>query len=113
MVKTLFDKIATRTRLGFLAAFFLLLLSYILTFISTRKVAEQDYWLNHTNEVIHNLDNIMGYITRSESAFRGYLITNDENLLSSYHESIGTTDSTLRILKLRGRTPASAADRER
>jgi signal transduction histidine kinase len=100
MIKNLFDKIATRKRLGFFAAFFLLLLSYILTFISTRKVAEQDYWLNHTNEVIHNLDNIMGYITRSESAFRGFLITGNENLLSSYHESIGNTDSTFKILKV-------------
>ena len=99
MVKNFLDKITTRKRLGFFAAFFLLLLSYILTFISTRKVSEQDHLLNHTNEVIHNLDNIMGFITRSESAFRGYLITNNTKLLSSYHESITSTDSTFQNLK--------------
>jgi signal transduction histidine kinase len=99
MVKRFFDTIATRKRLGFFAAFFLLLLSYILTFISTRKVSQQDHLLNHTNEVIHNLDNIMGFITRSESAFRGYLITKDTKLLSSYHESITSTDSTFKNLK--------------
>lgn len=99
MIKGFLDKIATRKRLGFFAAFFLLLLSYILTFISTNKVSEQDHLLNHTNEVIHNLDNILGFVTRSESAFRGYLITNDTKLLSRYHQSITSTDSTFKNLK--------------
>ncbi len=100
MVKNIFDKIATRTRVGFLAAFFLLFLSYVLTFISTRKVATQDFWLNHTNEVIHNLDNIIAFITKGESAFRGYLITADKSLLAEYDESIRSTDSTFSRLKL-------------
>jgi signal transduction histidine kinase len=100
MVKRFFKKMTTRTRIGFLAAFFLLFLSYILTFISTRKVATQDFWMNHTNEVIHNLDNIIGFITKGESAFRGYLITDDKKLLASYDESIRNTDSTFSRLKI-------------
>lgn len=100
MVKNIFDKIATRTRVGFLAAFFLLFLSYVLTFISTRKVVTQDYWMNHTNEVIHNLDNIVAFITKGESAFRGYLLTQDKSLLSEYDKSIRKTDSTFSKLKL-------------
>lgn len=100
MVKRFFKKISTRTRIGFLAAFLLLFISYILTFISTRKVATQDFWMNHTNEVIHNLDNIIGFITKGESAFRGYLITDDKKLLASYDESIRNTDSTFSRLKI-------------
>ncbi|MGN6530699.1 MAG: CHASE3 domain-containing protein [Ginsengibacter sp.] len=100
MVKNIFDKIATRTRVGFLAAFLLLFLSYVLTFISTRKVATQDFWLNHTNEVVHNLDNIIAFITKGESAFRGYLITSDKSLLAEYDESIRGTDSTFSRLKI-------------
>jgi signal transduction histidine kinase len=100
MVKNFFDKIAARTRVGFFAAFFLLFLSYVLTFISTRKVAIQDYWMNHTNEVIHNLDNIVAFITKAESSFRGYLITQDKNLLAEYDQSIRKTDSTYSILKM-------------
>jgi signal transduction histidine kinase len=100
MVKNIFDKIATRTRVGFFAAFFLLFLSYVLTFISTRKVASQDYWMNHTNEVIHNLDNVIAFITKGESAFRGYLITQDRSLLAEYDESIRKTDSTFSRLKI-------------
>jgi len=100
MVKNISDKIATRTRVGFFAAFFLLFLSYVLTFISTRKVASQDYWMNHTNEVIHNLDNVIAFITKGESAFRGYLITQDRSLLAEYDESIRKTDSTFSRLKI-------------
>lgn len=100
MIKSIFNKIATRTRIGFLAAFFLLFLSYILTFISTRKVTTQDYWMNHTNEVIHDLDNIIAFITKAESEFRGYLITNDKKLLSGYDKGIRNTDSTFSKLRI-------------
>lgn len=100
MIKSFFNKIATRTRIGFLAAFFLLFLSYILTFISSRKVNTQDYWMNHTNEIIHDLDNIVAFITKGESEFRGYLITNDKRLLSGYDKSIRNTDSTFSKLRI-------------
>lgn len=100
MVKNFFDRITTRTRMGFFAAFFLLLLSYILTFISTRKVSTQDYWMNHTNEVIHNLDNVTGFITKCESAFRAFLITDDKEWLANYDQNIRNTDSTVDQLRL-------------
>ncbi|HSN10407.1 MAG TPA: CHASE3 domain-containing protein, partial [Hanamia sp.] len=99
MLKKIFNKITTRPRIGFFAAIFLLFLSYILTFISTRKVDIQDFWMNHTNEVIHNLDNILGFISDGESSFRGYLLTNDNALLAKYNESKRKTDSTFKSLK--------------
>ncbi|MGN6604391.1 MAG: ATP-binding protein [Ginsengibacter sp.] len=98
MAKNFLDRITLRTRIGFFAAIFLLFISYILTFISTRKVEIQDYWMEHTNEVIHNLDNIMGFISVGESSFRGYLITSDKSLLTKYDESRKKTDSTLSII---------------
>ncbi len=100
MVRNFFDKITTRTRMGFFAAFFLLLVSYILTFISTQKVARQDYWMNHTNEVTHNLDNITGFITKCESAFRAYIITDDKDWLTDYDKNIITTNNTLEQLRV-------------
>lgn len=94
-----FFKIDTRTRAGFFAALLLLFLSYVLTFISTRKIATQDYWLNHTNQVIYNLDNTTSYITRGESAFRGYLLSGNKSLLANYDKSIIVTDSLFKKLK--------------
>jgi len=101
MVINFFDKIANRTRIGFLAAFVLLVISYILTYISTQRVIVQDYWINHTNEVIHNLDNLMGNTIKAESAFRGYIITNNKKLLDQFGQSeIDTYDSFRDLQKL-------------
>jgi signal transduction histidine kinase len=88
------NKIANRKRIGFFAAFFLLFISYILTYVSMRKVASQDFWINHTNEVIHGLDNINGFINEAESNSRGYLLTNNNQILQDYDHSIRKTDST-------------------
>ncbi|HEY9342087.1 MAG TPA: ATP-binding protein [Hanamia sp.] len=98
MVKKFFDKIANRTRIGFLAAFFLLVVAYILTFISTQKIITQDYWMNHTNEIIHSLDNIVGSINKGESLYRGYIITGNVQLLAQYDKNIKSTDSSVASL---------------
>ena len=100
MIKFFLNKIVTRTRVGFFAALFLLFISYILTFISTKKVDTQDFWMNHNNEVIHNLDNIISFTTKGESAFRGYLITDDKNFLEVYEQSIKNTDSTFNKVRI-------------
>ena len=99
MVKTFFNTIATRTRIGFLAAFFLLFVSYLLTYLSTRKVLSQNHWLNQNTQVAHDLDNISRFITRSESAFRGYILTGNKDFLEDYKKSIKNTDSTILSLK--------------
>ena len=100
MLKNFLNKIANRTRIGFFAALFLLFISYILTLISTREVTIQDFWINHTNEVIHNLDNVNGLITEAESSFRGYLLTDDKTILKAYDKSLRQTDSTFEKLRL-------------
>jgi len=99
MFKKSASKPIRRPRIGFFAAVFLLFLSYILTLISTRKVATQDFWMNHTNEVIHNLDNMIGFLEKSESAFRGYLITNDKEPLLKYESGKKMIDSTFSVLQ--------------
>ncbi|MEP7230665.1 MAG: CHASE3 domain-containing protein [Ginsengibacter sp.] len=99
MIRNFVDKIADRIRMGYLAAFLLLLLSYILTFYSTQKLINQANWVNHTSEVIHDLDNVKAFVTRSESDFRGYLVTNSKFLLSDYYRSRNNADSTLKKVK--------------
>ena len=100
MAKYTLDKIANRTRTGFFAAIFLLFVSYFLTYISSRKISIQDYYINHTNEVIHNLDNILGFVSTGESAFRGYLIANDKDFLAEYDKSLINIDTAFAQLKL-------------
>ncbi|MEO7961612.1 MAG: ATP-binding protein [Ginsengibacter sp.] len=95
MLKNIVDKIADRIRIGYLAAFLLLLLSYILTFSSTQKLIQHANSVNHTNRVIYNLDNIIAAVNRCESDFRGYLLTNKPSLFSDYQISRQNADSTL------------------
>ncbi len=100
MAKKFLDRIATRTRMGFFAAIFLLFISFILTFISSKQVSNQGFWMNHTNEVIHSLDNVIGFITKAEAAFRGYILTEDKKYIITYNASIKNTDSALAKLEI-------------
>lgn len=99
MVKSFFDKIAIRTRLGFLMAFFLLILSYYLTFLSTQKVINQANRVNQTNKVIHDLDKVLSYVVHGESSLRGYLITGDPVLQQNYQRDNLLVDSTLKVVR--------------
>ena len=100
MIKNIVDKIADRTRWGYLAAFILLLISYIVSFISTQNLMKQAQLVNHTNEVIHNLDNVISFVTKGESAVRGYLITNKKPFLAQYYISRNNADSTFKHVQL-------------
>lgn len=101
MVKIFFDKIANRTRLGFLVAFFLLILSYFLTIISTQKVIDQANRVNQTNKIIHDLDKVLISVIHGESSFRGFLITRDSLLLRKYDVNTTLANNTLEELKLK------------
>ncbi len=100
MVKHLVDKVADRVRVGYIAAFLLLVLSYILTFYSAQKLIKQANLVTHTNEVIYNLDYVMSAVHRSESDFRGYLVTGNRELLSSFQNEKRIADSTLDHVQL-------------
>src|SRR5258708_27368642 len=94
MIKNIVDKIADRTRWGYLTAFIILLISYIVSFVSTQNVVKQSKLVNHSNDIIHGLDNIIGYVIQCESAARGYMLTDDKELLLKYNTSRNNTDST-------------------
>ena len=64
MIKNLVDRIADRIRWGYLAAFIILLVSYIISFIAAQKLMKQSALVNHSNDVIHGLENVVGYVTQ-------------------------------------------------
>ncbi len=99
MIKNIPDKIANRIRWGYLAAFILLLISYIISFISTQRLISQTKWINHTNEVIHDLDDVLALNNKVESSYRGFIITNNEQLLNDYYEAKNNADSIITRLK--------------
>jgi len=99
MLKDFVDKIADRTRWGYLAAFSILLISYIVSFVSTQRLMSQLKWVNHSNEVIHSLDNVVGLVTQGESAARGYMITDRKPLLLQFYQSRAAADSAVANVK--------------
>jgi signal transduction histidine kinase len=100
MMRNIVDKFADRTRWGYLAAFIILLISYIVSFVSTQNLMKQSVLVNHSNEVIHGLDNVVGFVTQAESAARGYIISNRNQFLVKYQNNRKNTDSALTALHL-------------
>lgn len=93
------DKIADKIRWGYLAAFLLLLLSYILTFYSSQQVTNQQQRVHHTTNVINILDILSSELKDAESAVRGYFVTADELFLNDYYKAPLLIDSTLQRLQ--------------
>ncbi len=99
MIKNIVDRIADRIRWGYLVAFILLLVSYIISFVATQKLMKQSALVNHSNDIIHGLENVVGYVTQAESAARGYMITDERDLLLKYNISHSHADSALQNVK--------------
>lgn len=99
MIKNIADRIADRVRWGYLGAFILLLISYIVSYFSAQKLMQESHMVNHTNEVIHDLDNVISFVTKAESAFRGYIINDQVVFLSRYYTSRDNADSTLKRVR--------------
>lgn len=99
MLTNIVDKIADRVRWRYLSAFVLLLISYILTFYTTQQLLKQSKSLNHTNNVINNLDFLHSTVKDGESALRGYVAVKDERFLDGYYASTPIIDSLFRTLE--------------
>jgi diguanylate cyclase (GGDEF)-like protein/PAS domain S-box-containing protein len=60
--------------------------------ISYRAViasSESDRWVQHTYEVLANLNEVLAATDSLESGYRGFALTGDESALQSYQSSIG------------------------
>ncbi len=87
-----------RIRRGYALAFFLLLFGYIATFYANRQLLNQSAKVEHTNKVIARLEIMLSKIKDAETGIRGYIITKNQDFLSSYYESTVTTDSLYHLI---------------
>jgi signal transduction histidine kinase len=88
-----------RIRSGYLAAFLLLLFSYILTINASVNLRKEHQWVGHTREVMNNLEVLISYIKDSEIGLRGLIMMKDEKYLLPYYTSQKKTDSIYSVLK--------------
>lgn len=91
-------RIDRKIRAGYMTAFILLFLCYLLTFYATIQVIKQSKSVNHTNAVVLNVQNVVFVIKDAESSFRGYLIMKDDIFLVPYKTSAKKLDSLFNVL---------------
>lgn len=70
-----------------LASLLILMISSTASFLSIRSLLESNNLVNHTQEVIYNLNEASSVITDAQTSMRGYLITGDENFLTHYNDA--------------------------
>ena len=63
-----------------------------------REVADSDFWVDHTREVINTNEQLLSDVKDAESAERGYIITGDEGYLDPYHSAYADSQSSLEKL---------------
>ncbi|WP_264537281.1 response regulator [Flavobacterium sp. N1736] len=68
-----------------LVSLLVLMISSTASFISIKNLLKSNFWVNHTQEVIYNLNQGSSSLTDAQTSMRGYLITGDEQFVVRYN----------------------------
>ena len=71
----------------FILSLTLLLLTFGLALYSLNRLIAKADWIEHTNQVLLRLENILSALKDAEVGQRGYLLTNNPEFLNPYHGS--------------------------
>jgi signal transduction histidine kinase len=114
-MKRVFRKLASdvRVRFGYIIAFVLLLVSYLLTLYANHDFLEESILVNHTHRVMINTERLLSALKDAESAFRGYIVVKDSAFLKPYNKSRALTDSFFTVLQNETQDNASQQQRLR
>ena len=88
-----------RIKMGYGAAFVLLLISYILTWYANQELVIQSRLVIHSNAVISHMEGLASYMKDAETGVRGYALVKDTSFLDPYYKSRSAIDSTFKLLK--------------
>jgi signal transduction histidine kinase/DNA-binding response OmpR family regulator len=77
----------------------LLVISSVASFMSIRNLLDSAGWVDHTNEVIHELDNVISELKDAETGQRGFLLTGDESYLQPYVGAFDSAKAHIRTVK--------------
>src|SRR5437867_10836830 len=84
---------ATTVGLGLIIL--LLVVNLILSELNIRRLVGNEQRVVATQEVLTTLEAVVARVTESETAERGYVITNDARFLEPYEASVARTHETL------------------
>jgi len=80
---------------GFGVSFLILAISSVASFFSIRSLLSSNDWVNHTQQVIYNLNGSQGVMVDAQTGMRGYLLTGGQEFLDQYNDAEELTDSYL------------------
>lgn len=83
---------------GYIIAFILLLVSYLITLFSNRELIRHTQSLSSTHKIISNIENLLSQIKDGETGYRGYILTSDSNFLTPFQNSEVNTASIFLML---------------
>jgi len=73
---------------GFAVSIVLVFIVAILSYRSIQQLEDDNRWVNHTQQVIHNSTDLLQYLIDAETAMRGYCATNKPVFLDPYNSAI-------------------------
>jgi signal transduction histidine kinase len=99
-MKRIFEKVKADNRIiiGYSASLILLLITYLVTLIANNKLKQRTELIDHTYNVIFNLELMLSTIKDAETGARGYALTRDINFLDPYINSKERADSLQKFL---------------
>jgi signal transduction histidine kinase len=74
-----------KNRWGYVIAFLLLLISYVLIFFIIKRLEIDSSSVSHSYAIINNLESIKAEITDAETGVRGYVLAGDVDFLKPYN----------------------------
>jgi signal transduction histidine kinase len=86
-------------RVGYGTAFFLLLISFLLTLYANFELLKQARLVDRSNKIIIQMEGMLSSIKDAESGVRGYLLIGDQHFLKPYDDSKHVTDSLFESLQ--------------
>jgi len=75
-----------------LVSLLVLMISSVASFISIKSLLNSNFWVNHTQEVIYNLNEGSSLLTEAQTSMRGYLISGDEQFIERFRDSQSRSD---------------------
>ncbi|KAF2518071.1 response regulator [Flavobacterium foetidum] len=76
-----------------LVSLLVLTISSVASFISIKSLLNSNFWVNHTQEVIYNLNEGSAIVTEAQTSMRGYLLTGDEQFVDRFNDSEAKANS--------------------
>ena len=100
-MKTVIKKFAIdlHIRVGYGTAFFLLVLSYMLTLYANSELLKQAHLVDKSNRIVNQVQGLLSSLKDAETGLRGYLLMGDSSFLQPYQESKVSSDSVFNLLE--------------